>query len=86
MSGIDKFRKSAGSPVRKEAMVQKDKLPEPEKKKECIVPGDPACIDAGLQNVEEEKKEIKKAYAAVTAAVELDMARRYQRIKNVRVR
>ena len=86
MSGIDKFRKSAGSPVRKEAMIQKDKLPEPEKKKECIIPGDPACIDAGLQSAEEEKKEIKKASAAITAAVELDMARRYQRIKNVSIR
>lgn len=86
MSGIDKFRKSAGSPVRKEAMVQKDKLPEPDKKKECIFPGDLSCIGEGLKKEDEDKKEIKKAYAAITEAVELEMAGRYQRIKNVSIR
>ena len=88
MAAIDKFLKAAGT-VRKEAAVKPDKVKEEKKVPQGANPDmlkDPSAIEPGLKVEEEEAKEIKNASAAITVAVELEMARRYQKIRNVSVR
>ena len=88
MSGLDKFLKAAGK-IKKEAAVKPGKSETEKKVPKGMNPDlleEPAAIEPGLKTEKEQAKEIKNASAAIIAAVELEMAKRYQRIRNAGVK